>query len=112
MHQVVPYINENHEWLTQLEEVYSYRKSPATKQREILINWKRLPPYEATWEDCNDFKQQFHDFHHEDKVDLEEESRVRPSLLFKYGRRNKNKVAHENEERNKEEGGYSGGTNS
>ncbi|TYK17963.1 disease resistance protein [Cucumis melo var. makuwa] len=73
-----PYMNESHEWITQPEEVYSYRKNPATKEWEALIK-----------------------FHHEDKEDLEEESDVRPPILFTYNRRNKKK--HETNE-----GGTSG----
>ncbi|KAA0042903.1 transposon Tf2-1 polyprotein isoform X1 [Cucumis melo var. makuwa] len=55
-----PYVNENHEWMTQPEEVYNYH-----------------------------MKYQFPEFHLEDKVDLEEESDARPSILFTYNRRNK-----------------------
>ena len=88
VHQLVPFINEKHEWLTLPEEIYGYRKNLATKGWEVLINWKGLPPHEATWEDCNDFRQQFPDFHLEDKVDLEEESDARPPILFKYSRKN------------------------
>ena len=69
------------------EEIYGYRKNPATKDWEVLVSWKGLPPHEATLEDCNDFRRQFPDFHLEDKVDLEEESDARPSILFKYSRR-------------------------
>ncbi|TYK23172.1 Ty3/gypsy retrotransposon protein [Cucumis melo var. makuwa] len=79
-----PYVNECHEWITQTEEVYAYRKNQATKEWEVLVSWKGLPPYEATWEDCADLKVQFPEFHLKDKVDLEEESDVRPSILFTY----------------------------
>ncbi|TYK23600.1 ty3-gypsy retroelement transposase [Cucumis melo var. makuwa] len=97
--------------MTQPEEVYGYRKNPNTKDWEVLISWKGLPPHEATWEDYNDFKHQFPDFHLEDKVDLEEESSVKPPLLFTYNRRNKEKLAHEmlvrDVEGNMERGNYS-----
>ncbi|TYK02490.1 soluble inorganic pyrophosphatase 1 [Cucumis melo var. makuwa] len=86
-----PYMNENHEWITQPEEVYSYRKNPATREWEVLISWKGLPPHEATWESCTDMKYQFPEFHLEDKVDLEEESDARPPILFTYHRKNKKK---------------------
>ncbi|KAA0055700.1 Ty3/gypsy retrotransposon protein [Cucumis melo var. makuwa] len=92
-----PYMNANHEWITRPEEVYSYRKNPATKEWEALISWKGLPPHEATWESCTDMKYQFPDFHLEDKVDLEEESDARPPILFTYHRKNKKK--HEANER-------------
>ncbi|KAA0035955.1 transposon Tf2-1 polyprotein isoform X1 [Cucumis melo var. makuwa] len=45
------------------EEVYSYRKNQTTKEWEILVSWKCLPPHEATWEDCANFKHQFPEFH-------------------------------------------------
>ncbi|KAA0062227.1 Transposon Ty3-I Gag-Pol polyprotein [Cucumis melo var. makuwa] len=111
------YLTENHEWMTQPDEVYGYRKNPNTKDWEVLISWKGLPPHEATWEDCNDFKHQFPDFHLEDKVDLEEESSVKPPILFTYNRRTnrrnkgkwaQNMLAREVEE-NLEGGNCSGG---
>ncbi|XP_050939335.1 uncharacterized protein LOC127148944 [Cucumis melo] len=86
--QLDSYLTENHEWMTQPDEVYGYRKNPNTNDWEVLISWKGLPPHEATWEDCNDFKHQFPDFHLEEKVDLEEESSVKPPILFTYNRRN------------------------
>ncbi|KAA0057268.1 Ty3/gypsy retrotransposon protein [Cucumis melo var. makuwa] len=79
-----PYVNECHEWITQPEEVYAYRKNQATKEWEVLVSWKGLPPHEATWENCADLKVQFPEFHLEDKVDLEEESDARPPILFTY----------------------------
>ncbi|XP_050942184.1 transposon Tf2-1 polyprotein isoform X1 [Cucumis melo] len=88
---LTPYINENHEWITQPEEVYGYRKNPSTREWEALISWKGLPPHEATWESCTDMKYQFPEFHLEDKVDLEEESDARPPILFTYHRKNKKK---------------------
>ncbi|KAA0037662.1 dolichyl-phosphate beta-glucosyltransferase-like [Cucumis melo var. makuwa] len=87
--QLELYVNENHEWITQPEEVYSYRKNSATKEWEALISWKGLPPHKATWENCSVLKYQFSKFHLEDKVDLEEESDARLPILFTYNRRNK-----------------------
>ncbi|TYK03716.1 putative retroelement pol polyprotein [Cucumis melo var. makuwa] len=86
--QLDSYLIENHEWMTQPDEVYRYKKNPNTNDWEVLISWKGLPPHESTWEDCNDFKHQFPDFHLEKKVDLEEESSVKPPILFTYNRRN------------------------
>ncbi|TYK29290.1 putative retroelement pol polyprotein [Cucumis melo var. makuwa] len=94
--QLDPYVNENHEWITQPDEVYGYRKNQAIKEWEVLVNWKGLPPHKATWEDCADFKHQFPKFPLV-KVGLEEESDARPPILFTYNRRNK-----KNNEANKE----------
>ncbi|TYK02035.1 peroxidase 64 [Cucumis melo var. makuwa] len=118
--QLDSYLTENHEWMTQSDEVYGYKKNSNTKDWEVLISWKGLPPHEATWEDCNDFKHQFSDFHLEDKVDLEEESNVKPPILFTYNRRNnrrnKGKLAQDmlvrDVEETSERGNYSGGPNS
>ncbi|KAI0502429.1 hypothetical protein KFK09_017378 [Dendrobium nobile] len=44
--------------------------------KEVLIKWKDLPDYEATWEPYEMVKQQFPDFHLEDKVNLWEGSNV------------------------------------
>ena len=75
--QIAPFMNENHEWLTQPEEVFGYRKNFATKEWVVLISWKGLPPHETTRVDYNDFQHQFPVFHLKNKVDLEESS-VRP----------------------------------
>lgn len=51
------------------------------------MGWKGLPAHEATWEIFDDFKQQFPDFHLEDKVVLEGESSVRPPIILTYSRK-------------------------
>ncbi|KAI0495616.1 hypothetical protein KFK09_021919 [Dendrobium nobile] len=48
---------------------------------EVLIKWKNLPDYEATWEPYERMKRQFPDFHFEDKVVLWEGGNVRPVLF-------------------------------
>ncbi|KAA0037053.1 ty3-gypsy retrotransposon protein [Cucumis melo var. makuwa] len=70
-------------------KLYGYCKNQATKEWEVLVSRKGLPPHEASWEVCADLKHQFPEFHLEDKVDLEEESNARPPILFTYNRRNK-----------------------
>ncbi|KAA0064797.1 ty3-gypsy retroelement transposase [Cucumis melo var. makuwa] len=75
------------------EEVFGYRKNPTTKEWEVLISWKKLPPYEATWENWDDFTQQSQDFHLENEVLLEEECNVRPPIVFQYSRRKKKNSA-------------------
>ncbi|KAL4035233.1 hypothetical protein IC575_003914 [Cucumis melo] len=99
-----PFINESHEWITQPEEIYAYRRNQTTKEWEALVQWKGLPPHEATWENYADLKVQFPEFHLEDKVDLEEESDARPPILFTYNRRKKDKGTRGNGEESKEGG--------
>ncbi|TYK16773.1 putative integrase [Cucumis melo var. makuwa] len=70
-----------HEWKAVPEEVFGYKKN-AFGVLEVLISWKGLPRHEATWEVCDEFQQQFPDFHLEDKVDLERESNVRPPIIL------------------------------
>ena len=48
MHQLIPFVNENDEWLTQPEDVFRYLKNLTTKEWEVLTSWKGLPPHEAT----------------------------------------------------------------
>ena len=57
----------------------------------MLVQWKGLPQYEATWELYEDLKQRFPDFHLEDKVNLEKESNDRPPILYQYKRRENKK---------------------
>ena len=57
---------------------------------EVLVKWKGLPAFEATWEDYDKLQQQFLEFHLEDKVqDFGEGSIVRPLVRFTYARRPK-----------------------
>ncbi|KAJ9536072.1 hypothetical protein OSB04_un000757 [Centaurea solstitialis] len=60
------------EVLLQPERVEGVREG--TSGREVLIRWKDLPTYEATWERFEDMVQQFPDFHLEDKVNVWEGS--------------------------------------
>nr|GEW55911.1 hypothetical protein [Tanacetum cinerariifolium] len=43
-------------------------KSSSKEEREVLITWKDLPTYEATWELYSTIQKQFLDFHLEDNV--------------------------------------------
>ena len=54
---------------------------------EVLLKWKSLPEYEATWEDFHLIQQQFPDFHLEDKVKVWPGGNVRPQVRFTYSRR-------------------------
>ncbi|KAI0498775.1 hypothetical protein KFK09_019668 [Dendrobium nobile] len=46
--------------------------------KEVLIQWKNLPDYEATWEPYERMKQQFPDFHLKHKMTLWEDGIVTP----------------------------------
>ncbi|KAL4575579.1 hypothetical protein LXL04_022427 [Taraxacum kok-saghyz] len=49
--------------------------------REVLIRWKDLPEYEATWEPFDSIKQQFPNFHLEDKVHWKWSQRITRLLI-------------------------------
>ena len=76
VHPLVPFLTENVEWVAIPVEILGYRKHTSTKGEEVLIRWQGLPPHESTWENCNDFAQQFPHFHLDDKVSLERGSNV------------------------------------
>ncbi|KAH9650018.1 hypothetical protein KPL70_026202 [Citrus sinensis] len=57
---------------------------------EVLVKWKSLPEFEATWEDFHLIQQQFPDFHLEDKVKVWADGNVRPQVRFTYARRKGN----------------------
>ena len=54
---------------------------------EVLLKWKDLPDFEATWEDFYMIQQQFPSFHLEDKVKVWAGGNVRPPIRFTYARR-------------------------
>ena len=54
---------------------------------EVLIQWKNLPPFEATWEDYALLNSQFPTFHLEDKVHAWEGRMDKPPILFTYTQR-------------------------
>ena len=55
---------------------------------EVLVRWKGLPEFEASWESAAAIKQQFPHFNLEDKVVLEPGGiDRRPPVLFTYKRR-------------------------
>ena len=74
-------MSENHEWKAVPEEIFGYKKNDAGAW-EVLISLKGLPRREATWEIYDDFPQSFPDFHLEDKVDLERECNIKPSIVL------------------------------
>ncbi|KAA0058397.1 Retrovirus-related Pol polyprotein from transposon 297 family [Cucumis melo var. makuwa] len=87
------FLTKDVEWVAIPADIFGYRKNSSTKEQEVLISWKGLPPHEATWENCDDFAQQFPHFHLEDKVSLERESNNRPRIVIQYSRRKKGEVA-------------------
>ncbi|GKB13004.1 ty3-gypsy retrotransposon protein [Tanacetum coccineum] len=65
-------LTKDMEVILQPEEVLGIREGSNSTQgsREALIRWKNLPGYEATWEPINMIREQFPEFHLEDKVIL------------------------------------------
>ena len=66
-------------------------KSSNGEDREVLIKWKDLPTYEATWELYSIIQKQFPDFHLEDKVAVWEGSIDKTRFRETYQRRPRNK---------------------
>ncbi|KAA0053086.1 ty3-gypsy retrotransposon protein [Cucumis melo var. makuwa] len=111
VHQLNPFLNENLEWMTKSAEIFGCRKNNSTKDWEALISWEGLPPHEATWENCDDFAQQFPHFLLEDKVNFEK-CNDRPPIVLQYSRRKKNEVAHAHKGENSMSGNHIGGDHS
>ena len=82
----VEIINEVEERIGGL--VYKHSLPPSCVL-EVLMQWKGLPPLEATWEPYLFIQQQFPFFHLEDKVKVGEGSNVRPPVHLTYQRRSK-----------------------
>ncbi|PWA91318.1 Ty3/gypsy retrotransposon protein [Artemisia annua] len=63
-------LSNDMEMMVQPQEVLGVRegKSNSKEDREVLIRWKNLPGYESTWEPIQLIRNQFPDFHLEDKV--------------------------------------------
>nr|GEZ00971.1 Ty3/gypsy retrotransposon protein [Tanacetum cinerariifolium] len=66
-------------------------KSSSKEGRKVLIKWKDLPTYEATWELYSTIQKQFPDFHLEDKVVVWEGSIDKTRFKETYQRRPRNK---------------------
>ncbi|KAA0060678.1 putative retroelement pol polyprotein [Cucumis melo var. makuwa] len=81
-------ITEKLEWQSQPEEARDYRQDK-TEKWEVLVAWKNLPDYEASWEDYDEMHQRYPNLHLEDKVNLKGGSNVRPPIKLVYQRRNK-----------------------
>ncbi|RVW35112.1 hypothetical protein CK203_085924 [Vitis vinifera] len=87
---------EDLEWLVEPDQVLDIRQSPNNNQPgiEVLIQWKGLPQFEASWESVDTIKEQFPDFHLEDKVSLIEGSNDRPPIRYVYNRKGKRNILH------------------
>ncbi|TYK22515.1 transposon Tf2-1 polyprotein isoform X1 [Cucumis melo var. makuwa] len=72
-------ITEKFEWQSQPEEALDYRQDKSGKW-EVLIAWKNLPDYEASWEDYDEINQRYPNLHLEDKGNLKGGSNVRPPI--------------------------------
>nr|CAN79493.1 hypothetical protein VITISV_033374 [Vitis vinifera] len=62
----------------------------STSVIEVLVQWKDLPDFEATWESFATIQNQFPEFHLVDKVVVWEEGNDKPPVRFTYARRAKN----------------------
>ncbi|RVW36298.1 hypothetical protein CK203_106818 [Vitis vinifera] len=58
------------EWLVEFDQVLHIRQSPNNNPPviEVLIQWKELPRFEASWESADTIKERFPNFHLKDKV--------------------------------------------
>ena len=63
-----PFLDADLEWLVEPDSVLDFRNSSLGP--EVLIKWKGLPTFEATWELTQLIKCQFLEFNLEDKVAL------------------------------------------
>ena len=54
---------------------------------EVIVQWKGLPLFEATWEPTELIEKQFPAFHLKDKVNLALGGNDRPPIRFTYSRR-------------------------
>ena len=82
-----PQIYEELELIVEPDSLLDVRKHQdgALGQLEVLIQWKNLPPFEATWEDYALLNS--HTFHLEDKVHAWEGRIDKPLIRFTYTRR-------------------------
>ena len=79
-----PQLTDDLELLVEPEQVLGTCPSSGSTHSkiDILIKWKGLPYYDASWEPFLLIQDQFPDFHHEDKVNLRPGSNDRPPIRF------------------------------
>ena len=65
-----PSLADDFEWLVELDQVLGVRQSPNINPpiSEVLIQWKGLPQFEASWESLDMIKEHFLGFHLKDKM--------------------------------------------
>lgn len=71
------------------KSVLQVRPRDSGTEQEILIKWRNLPAFKATWEPVEMIRQQFSDFHLEDKVDFGRGRNDRPPIQLTYARQGK-----------------------
>ena len=64
-----PIISAELDWNVELEDILAERNTH--ERGEVLVKWKNLLDFEATWEPIDVVKEQFHEFPLEDKVNVE-----------------------------------------
>ena len=89
-----PILAEDLEWLVELDQVLDICQSSNYNQLdiEVLIQWKGLPQFEASWELADTIKEHFPDFHLENKVSLIQGGNDRPPIRYVYTRKWKRNV--------------------
>ena len=89
--QLPSQLSEDLQLLVEPESVLGVRPKPtgSAGDLEVLLKWKSLPEFEATWEDFQLVQNQFPAFHLEDKVKVWAAGNDRPPVRFTYSRRKK-----------------------
>ena len=90
-----PLLDAELEWMVEPEKVLAVRQSATNSHtgQEVLIKWKDLLDFEASWELVDIITKQFPDFHLEDKVSLGTGGIDRPPIRITYSRRKRRQNA-------------------
>ncbi|XP_068662857.1 uncharacterized protein [Aristolochia californica] len=83
-----PQLNTELEMLVEPAAILNIRRldKNGQQQMEVLVQWKDLPQFEATWEDFEVMRLQFPAFHLEDKVKVWAGGNDRPHISITYSR--------------------------
>ena len=79
---IPPSLTADLELIVEPEALLDVRQQPTTHEAEVLIRWKNLPEFEATWEKFTAIQSQFPDFNLEDKVKVFEGVLIEPFSQF------------------------------